>query len=330
MPHAARLRRSLLPLLALGLSACGAGLRAGPPSPLPDHAAALESLAEAYLPTRVAACLAQPVPAQRGCRDTIGYALMAAIDLRYLEFEAEFFDQARYAGFFATLVTLGLTGAGSVAMGPGTANILSAIATGVTGAREAFTREVLAERTAVALMTAMRGERARIALRLRQGLSGPAEAYPLGWALSDLFAYYRAGTIPGALSTVTREVGASAERAQDNLTVQTLTGFSPVDVAANRAAAFGRPIAPAAGPPRVVAPGVAQTASRDSLRRFMGLDGSLEAPLRAERIREVAAAMGRLGIAGTPASLASRPDAAAEADRRRVIEALRVEGRVVP
>ncbi|MCO6414704.1 hypothetical protein JYK14_00725 [Siccirubricoccus sp. KC 17139] len=207
---------------ALPLAGCG-GLNAGPPSPLPNHSQALEQFAAVYSPDKVAACLALPVAAQRDCRDTIGYALLTAIDLRYAEFEASFFDATRYGGFGTTLVSLGLTSAASVSS-VGAANILAALGTGVTGVREAFGRDVLVDRTSAALMTAMRSERARYVLRIRAGLRRQPEDYPLGWALSDLYAYYRAGTLPGALSAVTRAVGAEAQQAQDNVTWQALTG----------------------------------------------------------------------------------------------------------
>jgi len=201
---------------------CG-GLQAGPPSPLGNHERAVTGLASIYSPEQVTVCFQNPISEQRSCRDRIAYALMAGIDLRFGEFEQQFFDHTRYGAFGATLASLGLSGAGGL-VGNGTAQILSALATAVTGARESFGRDVMIERTSVALMTAMRAERNTVALRIREGLRRPPELYPLGAALSDLFAYYRAGTIPGALTGVSQAVAVRNQAAQDRLQAQVIAG----------------------------------------------------------------------------------------------------------
>jgi hypothetical protein len=199
----------------LALAACS-GIQAAPKPPTADFEASLAGLETAYNPVQVLNCINTPLTGQRLCRDTIVQALVIAIDLRYEEFEIGFFDANRYAGFGATLATLGLTTAGAVVSG-GTSQLLSAAAAGVTGAREAFKREVLAEQTSVALLTAMRTQRDQVGLRIRLGLRRDATEYPLGVALADVSAYYRAGTIVGALTGVTQAVGVEREQAQVNL-----------------------------------------------------------------------------------------------------------------
>jgi hypothetical protein len=172
----------------------------------------------AYSAGDVVNCLAQPLASQAAvvCRDKIVQALMIAVDLRYEEFEIGFFDTNRYAGFGATLAALGLSTAGAVVSG-GTSQILSAAAAGVIGAREGFKREVLVEQTSVALLTAMRAQRDKVGLNIRLGLRRDASQYPLGAALADVSAYYRAGTIVGALTGVTEAVGLEREHAREEL-----------------------------------------------------------------------------------------------------------------
>jgi len=89
----------------------------------------------------------------------------------------------------------------------------------VTGTRAAYEKEILAEKTLTAIHTAMRANRMKIAVRILSGLQKDVDAYPLPVALSDLDAYYNAGTILGALIGITETVGAEVQRAEENLTI---------------------------------------------------------------------------------------------------------------
>lgn len=201
--------------MALVLAGC-AGLSASPRSPFPDSGAVLDGLAKNYSPENVNACIALPLAQQTPCRDVIVQALMAAIDLRYAEFELGQFDTNRYGNFGATVGVLGLTTAGALS-GAGTARALAAAAAGLTGTRESFNREVLVEHTIVALQTSMQARRAEVAVRIREGLRRPATSYPLGAALSDLYAYFRGGTLVGALVGVTESASERADEARGRL-----------------------------------------------------------------------------------------------------------------
>lgn len=200
----------LLPSVLL-LASCAA-----PRSPFLDTNAALTSLQPVFSGDKVTKCLGTPVEVQRSCRDEIAQSMLVAIDLRYAEYEIQFFDANRAAGFGSAVTLLGLGAAGSLA-GTGTAQVISAVSGAVAGTREAFGRDLLAEDTAGALLTAMRTQRNIVGIRIREGLQAPADRYPLGVALSDLFAYYRAGTIPGAIVGVTQAVGTQGQLSQDEL-----------------------------------------------------------------------------------------------------------------
>jgi hypothetical protein len=228
MGYAASGRIGVL-LTITALAAC-AGIRAAPPSPIADLDVAMVRLEQEYAPDRIANCLAQSPP-QTACRDSIVQALIIAIDLRYADFELGFFDTNRYTGFAATLATLGLGAAASVSSG-GTSKVLAAAITGITGAREAFNKDVLAEQTSSSLLTAMRAQRNMVSLRIRDGLQHSAKEYPLGIALADTIAYFRAGTIVGALTGVTEAVGVQSQRAHDELQLQVVgRGLSMTDLA---------------------------------------------------------------------------------------------------
>jgi hypothetical protein len=168
---------------------------------------------------RITACLKETTDAAAlSCRNRIIAARMYAIDIQFSEFEENLFQQTRSSGFAATVATLGLTSAAAVAGGTAS-QLLSGAAAFIIGTREAFQKEVLAERTLVAIHTAMRAGRTRVAVRLRDGLRSPLSEYPLALGLADLNAYYDAGTILGSLIGITETVGADAQRAQEQLLV---------------------------------------------------------------------------------------------------------------
>ncbi len=273
---AAILFSTLAPLLLAGCAA--------PRSPLPDIDTTLAEIQPLYSGRALTDCLATPLPAQRPCRDTLAQAMMAAVDLRYAEFEIAFFDANRGAGFGSSVALLGLGAAGSLAA-TGTAQVLSAISAAVTGTREAFGRELLAEQTAAALLTSMRNARNQVALRLREGLARSAEQYPLGIALSDLYAYYRAGTLPGALTGLTEVVGERARATQEELRLAT------------------------------VGSGFARTPLALSLRDFLGAPG-LTAAQRQERQRAVIAAAQAEGFGNVPFAAFINDQSAVGEDRR--------------
>lgn len=224
--HVGRLKAALF--LSTTLAACG-GIRAAPEPPMANFDTYLLELQQPYAPAAIIQCINTPVTEQQQCRDAIVQALMVAVDLRYEDFELGFFDANRYAGFGATLATLGLSTAGAVVSG-GTSQLLSTAAAGVTGAREAFKREVLSEQTSVALLTAMRAQRDKVGERIRLGLRLDATQYPLGAALADVSAYYRAGTLVGALTGVTEAVGIERRQAEQDLRLTVVgRGFSSTE-----------------------------------------------------------------------------------------------------
>lgn len=211
-----------LAAVLLGLAGC-AGLSAAPRSPIPDVEATIAApggLAANYTPAEVSACLARSVETEateaRACRDRIVQALMTAINLRFAEYEIGFFEANRAVNFGSTLAVLGLGAAGTVS-GATAGQAIAAAITGITGTRAAFNREVMLEQTSAALLTAMRVQRNIADLRIRAGLQLPARDYPLGVALTDVYAFFRAGTLPGALAGLTQSVGAENQRLQQEL-----------------------------------------------------------------------------------------------------------------
>jgi hypothetical protein len=172
-------------------------------SPSPGAETAVADLQPTFTDRRITDCLATPLRSQRPCRDTIVQSLLFAIDSRYAEYEANFLHAHRAGRFGSALAAIGLDTAGPLTS-PGTKRVLDAMSSAVTGARDAYAREMMGDQSAAAQVIAMRAERDAIGLRIREGLQAAASRYPLGVALSDLHAYRRAGTPAGALAAGTQ------------------------------------------------------------------------------------------------------------------------------
>jgi len=218
-----RLCRLLVVSLMIGLGGCAAFK--GYPERVTDPEADLKGLESQLNASAIAKCLASPSVT---CRDEIVSARMYATDVRFSQFEESLFKGTREAGFSATLGTLGLTTAAAASTGR-LAQTLSGLSAFIIGGREAFQKEILSERTVIAIHTAMRSRRAQVALRLRSGMTQSLANYPLPSALSDLNEYYHAGTVLGALVGITESVGADAKEAEAELSVR--FSFKPDDAA---------------------------------------------------------------------------------------------------
>jgi hypothetical protein len=178
----------LLVLIAVSLFPGCAGFKGYPDRPTPQQDD-LGKLKPEISADKIVACLEMAEGSQELCRNNLVTARKYAIDLQFSEFERNLFRETREVGFWATLASLGLTG-GATFAGLTTAHVLSALATGVTGTRATYEKEVLAEKTVIAIATAMHANRLKIEVRIRKGLKRPVREYPLGLALSDLEEYY--------------------------------------------------------------------------------------------------------------------------------------------
>lgn len=235
-----RIRSAMVVATILALAACSS-FTGAPPYPA-NLTKEIEGLADEHSASKIVACIQKSASQQTDCRNRIIQSRMIVIDAQYTQFRQEFYGEARWGGFATTLAGLGLTTtAGLTGVAASTAKTLSAVATGLTGAKVAFQKDVLADRTATAIETAMDATRNKVALRIRAGLREDATKYPLAVALSDLEAYYNAGTMLGALVGITEIVGEQAEKTNRELAAGyvTVRGYNTTAAAACvRAKAF--------------------------------------------------------------------------------------------
>lgn len=181
----------------------------GHPDPVLDQDAELATLRQSFDAGAIANCIAA---ATNTCRDTIAAAKMQAIDMRFAQFETRMFRQTREAGFGATLATLGFTTAATLVHG--SARAFSATAGLITGGREAFDKEILAQQTLLAIHSAMRLRRLQAATQIYGGLNLTYAQYNMIQLQHDLQLYEEAGNVLTALVGVNEIVGSAAKQAE--------------------------------------------------------------------------------------------------------------------
>lgn len=141
-------------------------------------------------------------------------ARMYGIDLAYSEFETALRREMQETGFAATATNLGLTTATTLLTPTATKNVLSAVASAVTGLKAAYGEDVLRSHTMELILTQMRANRANAAATILRGMQLPADAYSLAAAASDLEAYYQAGTVTSAIVKLSETVSTNARNAE--------------------------------------------------------------------------------------------------------------------
>lgn len=203
-----RIKCLLLMIVLISVSGCASF------SGYPDREISMEDVIPVLKREEVVKCMdEQDKDKGISCRNKIIAAGMLVIDINFSDFEKKLFKENREASFVTTVATLGLTAAGAMT---GTA-VLSAISTGLIGAKAAFDSEVLMDKAILAIHTQMRAQRNYVAARLRRGFKENTTDYPLALAIIDIEAYYNAGTLLTAFIEITESAGVEAKKAQEDL-----------------------------------------------------------------------------------------------------------------
>lgn len=201
--------RMTVAALALPLIISGCASVRGFPDRLIESDKALNDVRDIFKPKKIEDCNEKR---SNECRNLIVSAGMIGIDINFSEFERKLFKEGREVSFLTTVTTLGLTTAGAMT---GTA-VLSGIATGIVGSKEAFDKEILSDQAKNAIHTQMRALRQRVANRIRYGMTRPFDEYSLAVALIDIEEYYNAGTLLGAFIGITASAGQQIDESEVN------------------------------------------------------------------------------------------------------------------
>ena len=154
---------------------------------------------------------------RRDVRDKLIDGRLALINLNYNQFIARFSVTRESLDFGTEVTQLGLSLATTAVGGAETKTILGAISSGVTGSKLAIDKNFFFEKTVPVLITSMNAQRKMALAPILIGMKKNTDDYPLTQALSDIDAYYFAGTFIGALQAMQADAGAKEAQAEKNL-----------------------------------------------------------------------------------------------------------------
>jgi len=245
---------AVIGLAAVWLSGCSTaqGISGMKPQSISDKTPTqqIEALQPQYNSTAVAACEAVPSSTTQStqCRDNIVLAKLTALDISFETFEWAAWGSDAGFSTLSDFAVLGLTAAGGLSP-TGAAQILSATAAAVTGAKTSVEKNFLYSKTIDQLIFSMSVTRAQLRTHILSCLSLPANEYTVNMALYDTELYKNAGILPAAIANLTSTATGNG--------VPTLCGTAqaPTPPAAAPAAPVSpAPVAPAAPAPVAPAP----------------------------------------------------------------------------
>lgn len=154
---------------------------------------------------------------QQVYRNNLINARILAIDLNFEKFQQDLVREGVFTDLGTEWAILGLTGASAVVPLAQTKTVLSAIATGIEGAKGSVDKNLFFKKTITALVTQMKADRKTLLLTIRQKMQESTDRYPLTEGLIDLEDYYKAGTLPQALTSINVNAGATVKEKNEEL-----------------------------------------------------------------------------------------------------------------
>ena len=199
-------------VVSMGMSACFATHR-GAPNRFYSIEQELQALDTTVDRSVAQYNLATDEPTRMFYRNEAIDARVAAIDLRYTEFESALMRERQGVGLLTTMTELALTGTIPLVGSTDAKNLLGGAASFVTGSWSAYYDEVLLKTTAQVIISQMQGNRAKVKTRILLKRPQSTALYTLSAALSDVEDYYRAGTLVGGIVQAAEVVAKNTEAA---------------------------------------------------------------------------------------------------------------------
>ena len=173
-----------------------------PKAPLPATVLSTPYISDLSQPMVLANYDAMPEgPAKIARRNQIMWEIIWLTDDSYRTYESAFFSGAAYLNTAGDLISIGLD---SVASVTGTAQvkaILAAVGAGLTGARASYQKNFYDQATRETIVQVMRQARLTKLAEIETGMASDA-SYTIEQGLLDATDYFDAGTVTGALITI--------------------------------------------------------------------------------------------------------------------------------
>ena len=204
-------------LLIVSLSLISCASPRGFPDRVVDSDVELKGLQEYFEPSKISDYSKNINEDERKkIRDEIINARLNAIDIQFSLFQQKLHQEGVGMNLASDAIVLGLSAAGALVSG-GASQVLSGASAAVVGMKGSIDKKLFFEQTMPALFAQMIAKRKAVLVNIRYGLRQNTDSYPLHQGLTDLEAYWFAGTIPGAITSIVSEAGAQSAHANEQL-----------------------------------------------------------------------------------------------------------------
>lgn len=207
---------TVLVLVAFAAAGC-ATIRGFPEPPATTDVAAPE-VGYQLSPRAIRAYNAENDPKKKKeLRNEIIDARMAEIDGKFEDFERALYSQGIGWGVGSDWFVLALTAGAAIAKTATAKTDIAAVATAVVGGQAAFDKRALFDKTLPALMAQMVANRETLRGIIRRSETLEVADYTWSVAESDLSHFEFAGSLPGAITSVTQDAGSKNTQAAKSL-----------------------------------------------------------------------------------------------------------------
>lgn len=205
------MKRSMAILtIVLLTSSCSSVYR--PKAAVPESIFSAPFLADLESPTLLKDYDALPEgPAKAARRNEILWEMIHLTDYAYENYETSFFTGQAFLSTAGDVLNIALDTTAAVTGTAHLKSVLAAISSGVTGSRASYQKNFFDQSTREAIVQVMRAARLTRLSEIESGMQNcatsllcptPGAPYTLEQGLLDVTAYYDAGTIIGALITI--------------------------------------------------------------------------------------------------------------------------------
>lgn len=150
-------------------------------------------------------------------RDKFIVGRLVLINIHYIEFIKKFSVSKAQLDSALDIATIGVDLATTLAGGAAIKAILGAVSGGLTSSRISIDKNFFQQKTVPVLITAMNAQRKEALIPILTGMKKSLKDYRLAEAVSDLHAYYNAGTFIGALQAIQKDSGEKEANADEEI-----------------------------------------------------------------------------------------------------------------
>jgi len=203
---------------------------AGAPPPSYDVDQDLKQLAEHFKPATAIEAYYALRPPTREARNKVISARLVMINLEYLKWLRTVIADKQLLDTATDVLNLSLNLAATVTGGETAKTVLSAVAAGISGSKTSIDKHYFYEKTMPALVAAMNAQRKTVLERILGGMNSSLEDYSFEQGITDVYEYYQAGTLTGAITAIQADAGSKEKKADEK--ILTLIRPTPEEIAA--------------------------------------------------------------------------------------------------